>query len=255
VGKLKPGERLIDTELAEALQVSRATVREALRMLASKGLVEIRHRRGAFVAESTPHDLRDACMFRILLETHAARLGAASATPDELDALQELIERFHDAAAQRDFEQIVDLDLRFHLALCHFARSKRLLDAWCGMETMLRAFLLLKYALYDDSALIAGSHQPILDALQQHDPDRAARSARTFLTPQSKSWRDWNESNRRRPRTPEAAPVWGAEGGAALAPREEGAGHLPGAVECARGMAAQGGSPRERNDDGGAHGT
>jgi DNA-binding GntR family transcriptional regulator len=181
VGKLKPGQRLIDTELAEALQVSRATVREALRMLASKGLVEIRHRRGAFVAESTPHDLRDACAFRALLETHAIRLGAQSATPDELAALQQLIERLHDAAAQRDFEQIVDLDLRFHLALCHFAHSKRLLDAWCGMETMLRAFLLLKYALYDDSALIAGSHQPILDALQQHDADRAAPLLRAHI--------------------------------------------------------------------------
>ena len=48
VGRLKPGQRLIDTELAEALQVSRATVREALRMLESRGLVTIKHRRGAF---------------------------------------------------------------------------------------------------------------------------------------------------------------------------------------------------------------
>lgn len=181
VGRLEPGQRLIDTELAEALQVSRATVREALRMLASKGLVEIRHRRGSFVAESTPDDLRDACTFRSLLEIHAARLGAQSATEEELAALQALINRLHDAAAQREFEQIVDLDLRFHLALCHFARSKRLLEAWCGMETMLRAFLLRKYALYDDSALIAGSHQPIVDALQQHDADRAARLLRTHI--------------------------------------------------------------------------
>ena len=70
---------------------------------------------------------------------------------------------------RQDFEEIVDLDLRFHLAICHFARSKRLLETWRGMETMFRAFLLLKYALYDDSALIAGSHQPIVDALRQHD--------------------------------------------------------------------------------------
>src|SRR5258707_11979733 len=71
VGHLKPGQRLIDGELAKALQVSRATVREALRMLESRGLVDIRHRRGAFVAELPPDDLRDACNFRRVLETHA----------------------------------------------------------------------------------------------------------------------------------------------------------------------------------------
>jgi DNA-binding GntR family transcriptional regulator len=174
VGQLKPGQRLVDTELAEALQVSRATVREALRMLESRGLVTIKHRRGAFVAELMPDDLRDACTFRTLLETHAVRLGAHSATEEELVALEQLIEELHDAATRQDFEGIVDLDLRFHLAICHFARSKRLLETWRGMETMFRAFLLLKYALYDDSALIAGSHQPIVDALRQHDPERAA---------------------------------------------------------------------------------
>src|SRR5262249_13834052 len=110
-----------------------------------------------------------------------ARLGAHSATDEELAALQALIERLHDAAAQRDFEQIVDLDLRFHLAVCRLAQSKRLLEAWCRMDRMRRAFLLRKYALYDDSALIAGSHQPILDALQQRDADRAARLLRTHI--------------------------------------------------------------------------
>lgn len=173
VGQLKPGQRLIDTELAEALQVSRATVREALRMLESRGLIVIRHRKGAFVAELTPDDLRDACNFRSLLETHAVRLGAHDATAGELTALQQLIDDLRIAATRQDFEQIVDLDLRFHFAICHFARSKRLLETWRGMETMLRAFLLLKYALYDDSALIAESHQPIVDALREHDAARA----------------------------------------------------------------------------------
>lgn len=175
VGHLKPGERLLDGELAKALQVSRATVREALRMLESRGLVDIRHRRGAFVAELTPDDLRDACSFRRMLETHAVSVGACGATDAELASLQHLIEELHAVAARQDFERIVDLDLQFHLGICALARSKRLIETWRGMETMLRAFLLLKYALYDDSALIAGSHQPILDALRDRDAERAVQ--------------------------------------------------------------------------------
>src|SRR6476620_6300954 len=58
LGQLKPWERLVEAELAEALRVSRATVREALRLLESKGLVVNEHRRGMFVAELTTADLR-----------------------------------------------------------------------------------------------------------------------------------------------------------------------------------------------------
>jgi DNA-binding GntR family transcriptional regulator len=181
LGQLKPGQRLVDGDLADALQVSRATVREALRMLESKGLVVNKHRRGTFVAELTTEDLRDIYNFRSLLETHAVRQGAQSATVEELDELQRLIADLYDAASRQSFEEIVDLDLRFHLAVCRFARSRRLLETWLGMETMLRAFLLLKYALYDDSALIASSHQPIIDALRQGDGERAARELTSHI--------------------------------------------------------------------------
>lgn len=173
-GQLKPGQRLMDGELAEALQVSRATVREALCLLQSKGLVVNKHRRGAFVAELTPDDVRDIYSFRILLETYAVRVGARTATVAQLDRLQRLIDELDDAARRQDFERIVDLDLRFHQVICEFASSQRLLEAWLSMETVLRAFLLLKYDLYDDSPLIAGSHQPLVDALRARDGETAA---------------------------------------------------------------------------------
>lgn len=181
-GQLKPGQRLLEAELAGRLRVSRATVREAFGMLQSKGLVVSKHRHGTYVAELTPEDLRDIYNFRCLLETHAVRLGAEAASTGDLDELQHLIDGLHDAAAGPDFERIVDLDLRFHLAICQFAHSKRLLETWLGMETMLRAFLLLKYALYDDSALIAGSHQGIVDALRQRDGEGAARALADHIT-------------------------------------------------------------------------
>ena len=182
LGQLKPGQRLVDTELAEALQVSRATVRESLRLLESKGLVVNRHRRGTFVAELTPEDLRDVYKFRSVLECHAVRIGARSASTEELDTLQRVIDDFHVAAAQQDVEAIVDFELRFHQGICEFARSKRLLETWLGMETAVRAFLLLKYTLFDDSPLIAGSHQPIIDALRRHDEDRVAEILHIHIT-------------------------------------------------------------------------
>ena len=180
-GQLRPGQKLVDGELAGALQVSRASVREALRLLESQGLVINRHRKGTFVAELSPADLRDIYNFRILLETHAVRLAAETAPQEALDQLERLIDDLDAAARRQDFEGIVDLDLRFHLGICQFAQSRRLLEAWTSMETVLRGFLLLKYDLYDDSALIAGSHRPILGALRRHDGDRAAEELRCHI--------------------------------------------------------------------------
>ena len=65
-GELKPGERLIEVDLAETLQVSRASLREALRLLENKGLVVTTHRRGAFVIELTDVDVREIYRIRLL---------------------------------------------------------------------------------------------------------------------------------------------------------------------------------------------
>ncbi|MBI3943053.1 MAG: GntR family transcriptional regulator [Chloroflexi bacterium] len=180
-GQLKPGERLIEADLAEALQVSRASVREALYLLQSKGLVTTKHRRGTYVIELTDEDMRDIYNLRILLETYAVRLAAETATDEEIELLQKLIDDLREVAKLRKHEQIVDLDLRFHLEICRFARNKRLLDTWRGMESALRAFLLLKYGLYDDSPEIANSHQPLIDALRQHNPDKAEAALRSHI--------------------------------------------------------------------------
>ncbi|MSP13159.1 MAG: GntR family transcriptional regulator [Chloroflexi bacterium] len=181
-GQLKPGERLVEANLAEALQVSRASVREALYLLQSKGLVTTRHRRGTYVIELSDADIRDIYSLRILLETYAVRLAAEVVTDEDIEHLQKLIDDLREVAKLRKHEQIVDLDLRFHLEICRFARNKRLLDTWRSMESALRAFLLLKYGLYDDSPEIANSHQPLIDALRQRDPDKAEAVLRSHIS-------------------------------------------------------------------------
>src|ERR1700693_4514536 len=75
-GRLKPGERLVEGRLADELGVSRNPVREAIRALASEGLIEVTARRGAAVATMTEQEARETIELRALLEGQNGRLAA-----------------------------------------------------------------------------------------------------------------------------------------------------------------------------------
>jgi DNA-binding GntR family transcriptional regulator len=173
-GELKPGERLIEVELAEAMQVSRASLREALRLLENKGLVVTTHRRGAYVIELTDDDVREIYRVRLLLEDHAIRCAAAAPSPALIARLESLTDEMRDAAARRDYFAIVDLDLDFHRELCAAAGNRRLLTMWGDLVAPTRALLLTKYRLFDDSEEITHGHAVLLDAIQRGDQERAA---------------------------------------------------------------------------------
>jgi len=137
---LEPGTRIgTEGELVEQFGVSRTTVREAIRELEARGVVETRRGKagGIHIARSDPRRLRDALAIQVhllavdydemleaqqALEPYSARLAAARATPQEVDTLAELLNRSR--AATGDPERFVDLSVEFHLAIAEVAHSR-----------------------------------------------------------------------------------------------------------------------------------
>jgi DNA-binding GntR family transcriptional regulator len=181
-GLLKPGDRLIETDLAASLQVSRTSIREALQLLETSGLVVSSPHRGTYIAEIDAADARDLYTLRALLEAHAARQLALQPLPELVARLQELVDAMADAVRREEFERIVDLDINFHQVLCSAAGNRRLLETWTGMMDQVRTLLLTKYRLYDDSPDIAQSHQVLLDACRAGDPALAAAKIEAHIT-------------------------------------------------------------------------
>ncbi len=181
-GELKPGERLIEVDLAETLQVSRASLREALRLLENKGLVVTTHRRGAFVIELTDRDVREIYRIRLLLEDYAIRCAAEQPGIELLERLDMLMSDLRSSAARRDYFAIVDLDLDFHREICAATGNQRLLEMWGDLVAPTRAFLLTKYRLFDDSEEIAQGHQVLVDAIRQQDQTLAVALLETHIT-------------------------------------------------------------------------
>jgi DNA-binding GntR family transcriptional regulator len=125
-GRLPPGRRLKEEELARELGMSRTPIREALLMLESEGLVESIPRRGATVRTYAVGDLDDVYQLRALLEGYAARRAASRISAEDLDRLDGSCDRFDRLGAEEDVLDLVKENLLFHSVILEAAQSARL---------------------------------------------------------------------------------------------------------------------------------
>ena len=113
-GELKPGERLMEIQLANKLGVSRTPIREAIRKLEEEGLVIMTPRKGAVVAEITEKSLRDTLEVRRSLEKLAVRLACDRITSEGIAELKETERRFEEVFGTDDMTKIAEIDVAFH---------------------------------------------------------------------------------------------------------------------------------------------
>ena len=122
--RLKPGERLIEGRLAEELGVSRNPVREAIRALASEGLIEVTARRGASVVVMTEQEARETIELRALLEGQNARLAARRQDRQTLKHIEIVLNKGTAAVAAKRFDQLSDLNQQFHRELAEAGQNR-----------------------------------------------------------------------------------------------------------------------------------
>lgn len=113
-GRLKPGQRLMEVQLAEQLGVSRTPVREAIRKLELEGLVVMLPRKGAYVANMSLKDLKDVLEIRASLEGLAASLAAERISDEDIKKLEFIIEEFNDSINESNVEALLKKDVEFH---------------------------------------------------------------------------------------------------------------------------------------------
>jgi DNA-binding GntR family transcriptional regulator len=127
-GRLPPGHRLKEGELASQLGISRTPIREALFVLQAEGLVEATPNRGAAVRSYELDELREMYDLRAVLEGHAARRAAERADPPLVEELRASCDRFAAVSEQGELAAIVAENLFFHETIHEAAGSPRLVD-------------------------------------------------------------------------------------------------------------------------------
>ena len=123
-GKIKGGARLVESNLATDMQVSRTPVREALHKLALEGLLYSIPRAGYIVEEMSDNDIQDLFSTRITIEQMAARMAVENITENELRQLADNLKRTDEALEIGLTDKMTDLDMEFHGALYKATRSK-----------------------------------------------------------------------------------------------------------------------------------
>lgn len=172
-GEFAPGYRLDEQLLAQRYNVSRTPVREALRQLATTGLIEIRPRRGAIVARVTPAQLEELFVAMGELEATCARLAAMSMSPTERRRLQALHERMGDPARQADAKGFADDNHLLHTMIYTGAHNSVVEEMATSMRRRLSPFRRAQFQLEGRPSRSFEEHDAVVSAIIAGNPAAA----------------------------------------------------------------------------------
>lgn len=189
-GRYPPGMRLDEVALAKEFGVSRTPIRETLIQLSSSGMVDLRPRRGAVVADASPHRICE--MFEVMAELEAmcGRLAARRITDDEqaeLKAAHKACEQARDTASADAY--FVENET-FHQVIYQAAHNAFLAEQATQLQRRLRPFRRLQLRIRNRVGTSFAEHQAIVDALVAGDGDKAARLLREHVIVQGERYGD-----------------------------------------------------------------
>ena len=180
-GVLKPGERLMEIQLAEELGVSRTPVREAIRKLELEGYVIMMPRRGTYVANLSIRDVNEVFEIRTSLDSLASGLAAERITDDELERLQRLLVTIGGYVEANDMDKIVETDMEFHDLLYQASRNTRLVGIIFKLREQLTRFRTTSMSFPGRLKATLEEHRRIVEAIAQGDVKEAQQAAEDHM--------------------------------------------------------------------------
>lgn len=178
--KLEPGSWIDELKIAEELGISRTPLREALKVLATEGLVTMKVRRGAYVTEVSREDLAQVYHLLAVLESDAASVVASNATPAQLDELQTLHRQLEAAASRTSAnpDEFFALNERFHMRMMEIAHNRWRDQIVADLRKVMklnRLNSLLKAGRIEESV---AEHRALMQAILNRNPAHAAQRMR-----------------------------------------------------------------------------
>ena len=174
-GKLSPGERLKEEELAEKYDVSRTPIREILIALEKDGLVERTPNRGAKVMRFTPDDLEQVYDVRGALECLAVRRAIAYIPLNDLSKFERRLEALENRQEPTLNQRRAELDLELHRFIASHSRNRRLVADLENISLLLNSLRLISYRNDEHTHRAGQQHLAIIRALQRRDVQLAER--------------------------------------------------------------------------------
>jgi DNA-binding GntR family transcriptional regulator len=180
-GSFPPGERLVESRIAEQIKTSRTPVREALHLLESEGLLESIPRAGYRVKSLHWEEVEEICEIRVVNETLAARWAMKRITPKELLALESNLKVAEREVRSGNPKAFVHRDAEFHEILAHASRSERLLELCQLLRKHMLRYRIESLYLPETALRAIQGHRRILEALKASDESGLEKAVRNHL--------------------------------------------------------------------------
>jgi DNA-binding GntR family transcriptional regulator len=182
-GEFAPGQRLNEVALAADLDTSRGTVREALRTVADRGLIQVIPRRGVFVSQLSVRATWEISSLRALLEPYAARLALEASGSDRtmLAEVRVAFAALRVAVTTADPSTVADADVAFHRAVFQRCGHDMLLSQLDTLQVLSRRIVLTNQISSADAPTLIAQHEPIAAAVELHDPVLLEAAVRTHV--------------------------------------------------------------------------
>lgn len=168
-GLLRPGEKLMEAQLAEEMGISRTPVREAIRKLELEGFVQIMPRRGAVVAEFSEDDILDTFQIRRALEPLAVELAITRLSADDLTELRKILEEEAVSIETGNLESMVEKDVEFHDIIYQAAGNQRLIQIMNNLREQVSRFRFVSIGGRGRTGDVLEEHGKVLEALEKRD--------------------------------------------------------------------------------------
>lgn len=180
-GTLRPGERLMEVQLAEDMGVSRTPVREAIRKLELEGFAVMVPRKGAYVAGISVKDISEVFEIRAALEGLAAGLAAERIAADELEELERHLVKVNEYTEANDLKSLVETDTSFHDILYKASRNERLVQIISNLREQIQRFRTTSLAVPGRMKEALIEHKEIVEAISDRNVAQAQNLAQQHV--------------------------------------------------------------------------
>lgn len=181
-GDLSPGERLLESEIASQMGISRGPVREAIRQLDQEGLTYSHPHRGTVVLEMNTEETEKVFVpTRRLIETFVAENAYQSLTEEDYANLEAIIDQMESAYQDDNLYNLTDLDMKFHSYLVEHTASPTICALWNNVTARIHSRLLLQGIVKESLNVVANEHREYLECIKAHDVEKIAQHLESHI--------------------------------------------------------------------------
>jgi DNA-binding GntR family transcriptional regulator len=180
-GYFKPGQRLIESEIAKSLNISRGPIREAFRILEGEGLLHVKPRKGVVVRELTPQDIRDIYICRAYLEGLASKLATQNMTDEYLSEFTKILNNMDLHRKNKDNSGYFEQSILFHDLTNALSKNQQLYKLIRNLGKVVLLLRRLAVSVPEHLEKSYKYHFEIVEAFKEKDEEKAEMATRNLI--------------------------------------------------------------------------